>query len=372
QWTAEEDARLIDVVETCQRGNYIPWDTVAYCIDGKLRSQCQNRWERALNPALRRGRWTEEEDKEILEAVHKFGTGDWSKIAKQMSNRSVSQCRERYCTVLDVGIKMSAWAVQEDAVLLVGIETFGLGNWSKIRSLLPGRTAAMCRNRHISLKRRIFRDLRKKRAVKALIESKRRKKEEKEAKRFERIMLNQRIGKNRSRNKKNGGENENEDSGTETLATYVQPQIEAVNERRERGRPRKLPSSESCTDRKRRFFSDLLKEKMTAMTTTNDEDTQNRYFVTLNITREQLIMNSIKENFRLMKHIERKTRVTQWCLQEHGGLPTSGLISQDVTDFIDSQPDEIGCLLREKIEKIYAGQDIVVHKIPLNLKNVVL
>lgn len=92
----------------------------------------------------------------MLRAVNKFGTKDWGKIAELVSERTDSQCRERWCTVLDVGIKDDRWTEKEDAILKVGVRAFGRGQWAKVRRLLPGRTAAMCKTRFLSLKKMLM------------------------------------------------------------------------------------------------------------------------------------------------------------------------------------------------------------------------
>ena len=36
---------------------------MANCLDGRTGQQCLHRWQKTLNPTIRRGRWTKEEDK---------------------------------------------------------------------------------------------------------------------------------------------------------------------------------------------------------------------------------------------------------------------------------------------------------------------
>uniref|UniRef100_A0A8C6VVX3 HTH myb-type domain-containing protein n=1 Tax=Nothobranchius furzeri TaxID=105023 RepID=A0A8C6VVX3_NOTFU len=51
-WTAEEDARFKALVEKMRIGNYIPY----------TQSQLLNRWMQVLDPRLKKGPWTKEED----------------------------------------------------------------------------------------------------------------------------------------------------------------------------------------------------------------------------------------------------------------------------------------------------------------------
>lgn len=87
-----------------------------------------------------------------MKAVDRYGTKDWSKIALCVKTRSDGQCRERWCTALNENVKIERWTPHDDATLLVGVNTFGVGNWAKIRELLPGRTGHMCKCRYKLLK----------------------------------------------------------------------------------------------------------------------------------------------------------------------------------------------------------------------------
>lgn len=39
------------------------WQQVANCLEGRTGQQCLHRWQKTLNPNIRRGHWTAEEDK---------------------------------------------------------------------------------------------------------------------------------------------------------------------------------------------------------------------------------------------------------------------------------------------------------------------
>ena len=50
--------------------------------------QCRERWFNHLDPALKKGGWTEEEDAILVEAQMKWGNS-WTKIAKLLPGRFV-------------------------------------------------------------------------------------------------------------------------------------------------------------------------------------------------------------------------------------------------------------------------------------------
>lgn len=60
------------------------------------------------------GRFSEEEDEALLDAVNKYGTESFNKIKKEAnSERSIGQLRYRYYNHLDPEIDKSPWTVEE-------------------------------------------------------------------------------------------------------------------------------------------------------------------------------------------------------------------------------------------------------------------
>lgn len=49
-----------------------------------------------LNPELVKGPWTAEEDAKVIDLVHAHGAKKWSVIANALPGRIGKQCRERY------------------------------------------------------------------------------------------------------------------------------------------------------------------------------------------------------------------------------------------------------------------------------------
>ena len=54
-----------------------------------------------VNPNLKKGGWTQEEDCKIRNLVDKYGAKKWSVIASHLPGRIDKQCRERYGRSLD-------------------------------------------------------------------------------------------------------------------------------------------------------------------------------------------------------------------------------------------------------------------------------
>ncbi|KQK00366.1 myb-related protein Zm38 [Brachypodium distachyon] len=88
----------------------------------------------------RKGPWTAQEDKLLLEYVRQQGDGRWNSVAKVTGlKRSGKSCRLRWVNYLRPDLKRGKITPQEERVIL---ELHGLwGNrWSTIARSLPGRT----------------------------------------------------------------------------------------------------------------------------------------------------------------------------------------------------------------------------------------
>lgn len=134
KWTAEEDELLISAVKIYGTQN---WQAVSQLIDGRTGQQCLHRYEKAINPEIKRGRWTFGEDQLLKQAVKPFiDSGatriNWSTVKLSVPGRTDVQCRERWVNVLDPVLSASPFTPEEDKRLLELVQLYGSGNWSKI------------------------------------------------------------------------------------------------------------------------------------------------------------------------------------------------------------------------------------------------
>jgi hypothetical protein len=133
------------------------WNEIAACFPGRKQNQVNERWSKVLNPALVRGSWTREEDQLIIDWVTEKGTKDWGDLAAHLPGRIPKQCRERWHNHLSPEVVKADWSAEEDQLLTEYHAKWG-NKWSRIASLMPGRTDNAIKNRwNSSLKRRLER-----------------------------------------------------------------------------------------------------------------------------------------------------------------------------------------------------------------------
>lgn len=100
-----------------------------------------------------KGSWTKEEDGKLIQLVEEYGHA-WKKLARSLDGRNGKQCRERFVNHLDADIKKGSWSEEEDKMLLSIQLKYG-NKWAFISTLLDGRTACEVKNRFKSISRRV-------------------------------------------------------------------------------------------------------------------------------------------------------------------------------------------------------------------------
>jgi myb proto-oncogene protein len=153
KWTREEDELLIALAE---KYNEKHWKEISKRFVKKNSLQCFSRYKR-IRPGIIKGSWKKEEDLRIMDLVNKYGKS-WSKISKILGTRNGKQIRDRFINVLDPEIRKGKFTEEEDRKLIALYKQHG-PKWATIAKYYTNRTADMIKNRfHSSIKKKLFMD----------------------------------------------------------------------------------------------------------------------------------------------------------------------------------------------------------------------
>lgn len=162
-WHRKEDQLLRAAV--AQYGNK-HWKKIAEHVPGRNHTQCLQRWSKVLAPGLKKGQWSVFEDQLLVELakgqmesckiLHTPSKFNWGIISKLIPGRTPKQCRERWVSNLNPEIKKGDWSAEEDKQILELNKLYPY-KWATIAKNLKGRTENAVKIRFKSLTRTLER-----------------------------------------------------------------------------------------------------------------------------------------------------------------------------------------------------------------------
>ena len=100
-------------------------------------------------PLTKKFKFTAEEDVKLKKLVDEYGK-EWTKIASLLPGRTGRQCRDRWANYIDPSISTKPWSQDEDSRLLQKYAETG-AHWRVIANCFPGRSINNVRNRCVKL-----------------------------------------------------------------------------------------------------------------------------------------------------------------------------------------------------------------------------
>ncbi|KAI9310478.1 hypothetical protein BX666DRAFT_1811824, partial [Dichotomocladium elegans] len=145
-WTKEELTALRELTQGKDDFDAIDWEAVRAGLPHPRKLiQIQLTWKHSINPRIRHGRWTEEEIERLSELVKIYGIEDWDAIANGIGSRTRRQCLERWRWQQDNEIQKGRFTEAEDKAILEAVEQYG-ENFAQVKEAIGSKRTA----RHIS------------------------------------------------------------------------------------------------------------------------------------------------------------------------------------------------------------------------------
>ncbi|CEL99472.1 unnamed protein product [Vitrella brassicaformis CCMP3155] len=115
-WSSEEDAHLYHLVITCGSNR---WRDVAAALNHKWHNNrtpkhCRERWVLHVDPTIKKGEWTEEEDHLIVAKQREWGNC-WADISRCLEGRAVQDVKNRWHQLWRLAQRRDFQSIQFDA-----------------------------------------------------------------------------------------------------------------------------------------------------------------------------------------------------------------------------------------------------------------
>ena len=150
-WSSDEEQKLIELLNTNKNRN---WKNISDQLPGHTPNQCYNHWQKIIRKSIIKGPWSKQEDKLLMDWVKKNGEKHWTKCSEVIIGRSGKQCREHWNNSLNPNVKKGQWTSEEDFLIMYFYKKYE-GSWKEIINLFQRRTENSIKNRFFSQLRKI-------------------------------------------------------------------------------------------------------------------------------------------------------------------------------------------------------------------------
>ncbi|KEP60614.1 UNVERIFIED_CONTAM: Myb family DNA-binding domain-containing protein [Hammondia hammondi] len=142
-WSAEEDARLAELVS--RKG--FKWALISSQLTGafgipRTGKQCRERWFNHVNPEVKKGDWSAEEDAMILMLQNELGNR-WATIAKKLRGRTENAVKNRFISLSNARLGYGRPKRDGSSADCFGNRRTGSGKSSGV-SVMPNLCQAVC------------------------------------------------------------------------------------------------------------------------------------------------------------------------------------------------------------------------------------
>lgn len=97
-------------------------------------------------------KFTEAEDKKLIDLVKKYGTRNWNLISKKMRNKAPRQCHARFMNYVNPQLNHGDWTKEDEELLLQKFDEIG-PKWTNLASFFKNRPANDVRYKLLRLNR---------------------------------------------------------------------------------------------------------------------------------------------------------------------------------------------------------------------------
>ena len=129
------------------------WNKITKRFSSKTAKQCMQKFKNSQRSG-KKGNWSKEEDELLVDWVKQNGSTKWTECSKFINGRCGKQCRERWVNILNPDIKKGDWSEQEQEIIFSKLPNF-MTSWSLMSGVLVGRTENSIKNYFYSSVRRI-------------------------------------------------------------------------------------------------------------------------------------------------------------------------------------------------------------------------